>query len=118
MALTAVALALSAPLSKVFVGYDAELYALTLHGFRLYAASFLLCGFGVFGSAFFTALNNGIVSAVISFLRILVFQTVCITVLPIFFEIEGIWWAIVVAEAMSFIVALTLMLSFKKKYGY
>ena len=118
MALTAIALALSAPLSKVFVGYDAELYSLTLHGFRLYAVSFLLCGFGVFGSAFFTALNNGIVSAVISFLRILVFQTICITVLPIFFEIEGVWWAIVVAEILSAIVAVSLMAGYKKKYGY
>lgn len=118
IALTAIALAVSAPISKVFVGYDAELYSLTLHGFRLYAVSFLLCGFGVFGSAFFTALNNGLVSAVISFLRILVFQTVCITVLPIFFEIEGVWWAIIVAEAMSAVVAVSLMLCFKKKYRY
>lgn len=116
--LTGVALILSAPLSKIFVGYDEGLYRVTLHGFRIYALSFLLNGFGIFGSAFFTALNNGIVSAIISFLRILVFQTVAIIILPIFFEIEGIWWAIVVAEILAASTATLFIIKNKKKYGY
>ena len=116
--LTGLALLLSAPLSKFFVGYDEELYRLTLHGFRIYALSFLLNGFGVFGSAFFTALNNGVISAVISFLRILVFQTAAITVLPIFFRIEGVWWAIVIAEILAATTAFFFIFKNKKKYGY
>ena len=116
--LFALATLLAVPLSKIFVGYDKELYDLTLHGFRLYAVSFLLCGFGIFGSAFFTALNNGVVAAVISFLRILVFQSAAITILPIFFKIEGVWWAIIVAEILSSAVALSLIAGHKKKYGY
>lgn len=118
VALMGLALILSAPLSKFFVGYDEELFRLTLHGFRIYALSFLLNGFGVFGSAFFTALNNGIISAVISFLRILVFQTAAITVLPIFFRIEGVWWAIVVAEILAATTAFFFIFKNKKKYGY
>ena len=118
VALTGLALLLSAPLSKFFVGYDEELFRLTLHGFRIYALSFLLNGFGVFGSAFFTALNNGVISAVISFLRILVFQTAAITVLPIFFRIEGVWWAIVVAEILAATAAFFFIFKNKKKYGY
>lgn len=116
--LMGLALLLSAPLSKFFVGYDEELFRLTLHGFRIYALSFLLNGFGVFGSAFFTALNNGVISAVISFLRILVFQTAAITVLPIFFRIEGVWWAIVVAEILAATTAFFFIFKNKKKYGY
>ena len=118
MALTGVAVLLSAPLSKLFVGYDEGLYALTVHGFRLYSLSFLLSGFSIFGSAFFTALNNGVVSAAISFLRILVFQAAAIIILPILFKIEGVWWAIVAAEILSATVAFTLIALHKKKYGY
>ena len=102
----------------MFVGYDKELYSLTLHGFRIYALSFLLNGFGIFGSAFFTALNNGVVSAVISFLRILVFQTAAIIVLPIFFKIEGVWWAIVIAEILAAATAFFFIIKNKRKYGY
>lgn len=116
--LTLLAMLLSAPLSKIFVGYDQNLYELTLHGFRLYAFSFLLCGFGIFGSSFFTALNNGAVSATISFLRIFVFQVAAITVLPIFLKIEGVWWAIVVAEALSCVAATIFIIANKKKYRY
>ena len=116
--LTALALLLSTPLSNMFVGYDKELYNLTLHGFRIYALSFLLNGFGIFGSAFFTALNNGVVSAVISFLRILVFQTAAIIVLPIFFKIEGVWWAIVIAEILAAATAFFFIIKNKRKYGY
>lgn len=118
VALTLLALGIAAPMSKIFVGYDAALYELTRHGFSLYAVSYIVCGFGIFGSAFFTALNNGAVSAVISFLRILVFQSLAIIILPIFFKIEGVWWAIILAEILSAAVALTFIMSNKKKYGY
>ena len=78
-------------LSGLFVGYDAELYRLTVRGFHLYAISFLLCGFNIYGSSFFTALNNGVVSAAISFLRTVVFEVAAILILPVFFGVDGIW---------------------------
>ena len=118
LVLMGVALLLSAPLSNIFVGYDKALYNLTLNGCRIYALSFLLNGFGIFGSAFFTALNNGVISAVISFLRILVFQTAAIIVLPIFFKINGVWWAIVVAEILAAATAFFFIIKNKKRYGY
>ncbi len=118
LVLTSIALLLSAPLSNLFVGYDKQLYNLTLNGFRIYALSFLLNGFGIFGSAFFTALNNGVVSATISFLRILVFQTAAIITLPIFFKIDGVWWAIVAAEVLAATTAFFFIIKNKKKYGY
>ena len=83
---------LAEPLAKIFVGYDAGLLALTTHGMKLYCISFFLSGFNIFGSAFFTALNNGAVSAAISFLRTLVFQSASVLILPVFFGVDGIWW--------------------------
>lgn len=88
--LTIVAEALAAPLAKVFVGYDAGLMELTRHGFRLYALSFLMNGFNIFGSAFFTALGDGLVSALISFLRTLLFQVAAVLLLPLVFGVDGI----------------------------
>ncbi|WP_334099333.1 MATE family efflux transporter, partial [Gordonibacter pamelaeae] len=90
---------LAGPLVGVFVGYDPELAAMTLHGFRIYAVAFLVCGFNIYGSAFFTALNNGKVSALISFMRTLVFETSTVMLLPIVWGIDGVWSAIIVAEA-------------------
>ena len=116
--LMVVAFALSAPLSKVFVGYDTELYELTSHAFKVYALSFLFCGFGVFGSALFTALNNGVISAVISFLRTLVLQTATITIMPMIWGIEGVWYAIIVAEAISAVIAFGFIAKYRKQYGY
>ena len=116
--LTALAIALAAPLSHLFVGYDAELYQMTSHGFRLYALSFLLCGFNIFGSAFFTALNNGAVSAAISFLRTLLFQIVVVIVLPILFGLNGIWLAVVAAELLALLVTVTFFATKKKQYHY
>ena len=95
---------LAAPLSRFFVGYDAELLELTTLGMKLYSLSFLLCGFNIFGSAFFTALNNGIVSAVISFLRTLVFQVTAILVLPHLLGMNGIWLSVVAAEIAALFV--------------
>lgn len=108
----------SSPLSKIFVSYDDALFAMTRHGFRLYSLSYLLCGFNVFGSAFFTALNNGMVSAVISFARTLVFQIVCVLVLPIFLKLNGIWISILVAEFLGILVTASLLIANRKKYSY
>lgn len=116
--LTLLAVGLSGPLSKVFVGYDEELFALTKHGFRLYSLSFLVTGFNIFGSAFFTALNNGVVSATISFLRTLLFQIIVVLVLPIFLGINGIWLAIVVAELMALVVTVLFFITKRKQYHY
>ena len=116
--LTLLAVGLSGPLSKIFVGYDEELFALTKHGFRLYSLSFLVTGFNIFGSAFFTALNNGAVSATISFLRTLLFQIIVVLVLPIFLGINGIWLAIVVAELMALVVTILFFITKRKQYHY
>ena len=116
--LTVLAELLASPLTKIFVGYDRELFELTCHGFRLYALAFLINGFNIFGSAFFTALSNGVVSAVISFLRTLVFQVSAVLILPIFLGTNGIWLAIVAAEAMALIVTITFWIKEKGKYHY
>lgn len=92
---------MATPLAKMFVGYDAGLMELTEHALKLYAFSFLLCGFNIFSSAFFTALNNGAISAAISFLRTLVFQVFAVLVLPMVLDIDGIWYALVFAEAAA-----------------
>ena len=118
LALTLLAEALSGPLSRVFVGYDAALYEMTRHGFRLYALSFLAAGLNVFGSAFFTALNDGPVSAVISFLRTLVFQVAVVLVLPVLFGIDGIWLAVPVAELLALAVTTGFLVGKRKKYHY
>ena len=116
--LTVAAIAMSPVLSKIFVGYDRELFELTEHAFSIYSYSFFFAGFGIFGSAFFTALNDGLVSAIISFLRTLVFQVFCVLALPVFFGIDGIWGAVVLAEILSMIVALIFIAANRKKYGY
>ena len=113
------AAALSAgPLSAIFVGYDAELYELTIHAFSIYSFSFLFAGFAVFGSAFFTALNDGLTSALISFLRTLVFQVAAVLVFPILWGVDGIWLSIVAAEAMAVAAAGFFLVFKRKKYGY
>mgnify|MGYP004590251813 FL=1 len=116
--LTILAILLSSPLAKIFVGYDEELYELTRHAFRLFAYSFLLAGFNIFTSSFFTALNNGAVSAAISLMRTLIFQTSSVLILPIFLGVDGIWWAITVAEFFAFILSLIFLFAKRKKYNY
>ena len=106
------------PLVNIFVGYDADLTELTVFGFRIFALSFLLMGFSVFGSGFFTALNDGLTSALISFLRTLVFQIASVLLLPLIFEIYGIWWSIVVAEVMSVVLTALFLKIKQKKNGY
>ena len=109
---------LSRPLSRIYVGYDEALYQLTCRGFLIYAVSFLFSGVNIFSSAFFTALNNGFVSAVLSFSRTLVLQSICVVVLPIFWELDGVWSAIVVAECLALVMSIGCFRGFKKRYGY
>lgn len=109
---------LAKPLAMVFVGYDEGLLALTLRGFVIYSFSFLFAGIAVFGSSFFTALNNGLVSALISFLRTLVFQVAAVLIFPLIWEIDGIWISIVAAELMAAVVTSLFLLGKRKKYHY
>lgn len=110
--------ALAAPLSSIFVGYDKELFDLTVHGFRIFSFMFLFAGVSIFGSSMFTALNNGLISALISFLRTLVFQIAAVLLLPIIFKVDGIWASVVVAELMSFIITIVFVIAKKRKYQY
>ena len=109
---------LAKPLSKLFVGYDQSLTEMTVRGFSIYAFSFLFSGASIFGSSFFTALNDGVVSALISFLRTLVFQVLAVLVFPLLWNLDGIWLSIVGAEAMALIVTLLFLLGKQKKYHY
>ena len=116
--LVLLAQAQASPLANIFVGYDRELAAMTCHGFRLYAVSFLICGFNIFGSAFFTALSNGIVSATISFLRTLVFQVAVVLTLPIVLGIDGIWFAVTAAEALTLVITVGFLVNRRNQYHY
>ena len=107
---------LSKPLAVIFAGYDAALYTMTLNGFRIYAVSFLFSGMAIMGPSFFTALNNGLVSAVIAFLRTVVFQVGCVLVLPIVWGIDGIWLSLVIAEALAALVAVAFLAGMRKHY--
>lgn len=109
---------LARPLSVIFVGYDTELLNLTLRGFAIFSFSFLFSGFAIYGSGFFTALNNGLISAVISFLRTLVFQVAAILILPLIWGIDGIWISIVVAEVMATAVTILFWIGNRSKYHY
>lgn len=109
---------LGSPLSVIFVGYDAELLDLTVHAFSIFSLSFLLSGFVIFGSSFFTALNNGFVSAAISFVRTLLFQVAAVLLFPLLFGVDSIWWSIVAAEAAAFLITLLFLVGNRKKYGY
>ncbi|MCI8425383.1 MAG: MATE family efflux transporter [Adlercreutzia sp.] len=109
---------LAEPLSAIFVSYDPELLALTTKAYRLYALCFLLMGFAIYASAFFTALNNGVVSAIISFLRTLVFQVAAVIILPKLFGIDGIWLSVTVGDALAVAVAAAFMIALSGRYGY
>ena len=116
--LTVLAIVLAAPLARIFVGYDAELFEMTRHAFCLFAFSFLMAGFNIFTSSFFTALNNGVISAAISFLRTLVFQTLCVLLLPALFGLDGIWWAMTVAEVFALGLSILFLATQRKRYHY
>lgn len=109
---------LAQPLSSIFVGYSPELTEMTVRGFRIYILSYLLCGMSIYGSAFFTALNNGMISALISFLRTLVCQIAAVLILPIAFGLDGVWWSVVVAELVSVILTAFFLFKYRKRYHY
>ena len=109
---------LSPTLANIFVGYDAELLEMTVNAFRIYSFSFIFVGGAIFGSAFFTALNDGLTSALIAFLRTLVFEVAAVMLLPLVWELDGIWMAIVMAEFMAVVVMLVFLGVKRKKYGY
>lgn len=116
--LTAAAELLSGTLAGVFVGYDPKLLEMTTRGFRIYILSFLACGFNIFGSSFFTALNNGLISALISFLRTLVCQIAAVLLLPLVLGLDGVWWSIVVAEVGALVLTVVFLIRYRKRYHY
>lgn len=116
--MTVLAELMAKPLSGLFVGYDAELFAMTCTAFRLYSLSFLVAGFNIFGSAFFTALNNGVLSAVISIMRTLIIQIAAIQLLPIILGTNGIWIALAVAELLTLFITIPLLVKKRKQYHY
>lgn len=121
--LTSIFLTLGAEISarilvNIFVGYDEELLNMTTQAFRIYAVSFLLAGFNIYSPAFFTALNNGLVSAIIAFVRTLVCECGAVMIMPLFFGVTGIWTAIIVAEVFAMIVSVYYLKTLKRKYKY
>lgn len=116
--MTALAFILAEPLSMFFIGYDSELLEMTVRGFRIFSLSFLLSGFCIYGSSFFTALNNGLISAIISFMRTLVYQMLGILILPIFFELDGVWYSMLLAEFLAFITNIVFIFAMRKRYNY
>lgn len=109
---------LSRPLALLFVGYDKTLLDMTVHAFFIFSFSFLCSGFAIFGSSFFTALNDGLTSAMISFLRTLVFQITAVIIFPLFWKLDGIWWSVVAAEVMAVAVTVLFLIGKRKKYQY
>ncbi len=118
IAMTILAEALSYPISYAYVGYNKELLDLTNRAFYIYALHFIFCGFSIYLSGFFTALNDGVTSAIISFVRTLVFQVLFAFIFPLMWGAESIWWAIVASEVISFFLAFICLFIRKKKYGY
>jgi len=124
VAMLALAQALAYPISAIFVGYNAELLQMTVHGFNVFSFGFLFAGWSIFASSFFTALNNGLVSAVISFIRTLVCEVISVLVLPSVFlalggdPLDGIWLSIVAAEVVAAVMSVIMWLVHSKKYGY
>ncbi len=116
--LAVLAILTSQPLARIFVGYDSGLTALTRRGLCLYSLSFLLTGFNIFGSAFFTALGNGVVSAIISFLRTLLFQIAAVLILPLLLGLDGIWLSIAAAEILALVVTIIFFVKKGSYYHY
>jgi putative MATE family efflux protein len=112
------ALLLAKPLSQIFVGYDQKLMDMTVRGFMIYSLSFLLCGFNIFGSSLFTALNNGLISALISFIRTLLCQIVAVMTLPLIFGLDGIWTSVVAAELTALMLTTFFILKYRRRYHY
>lgn len=117
-AMVAAAQILAWPLAKMFVGYDDNLVDMTISGFRIFALSFVFTGFAIYSSGFFTALNDGLTSALISFLRTLVFQVAAVMILPEIWDLNGIWISIVAAEVMAVLLSVIFLITKRKKYHY
>ena len=109
---------LAQPLSMLFVGYDEALMELTVHAFTIFSFSFLLSGFSIWGASFFTALNDGLISALISFLRTFLFQCAAVLIFPLFWGLDGIWFAVAAAELLAAAMTALFLLAKKKKYRY
>lgn len=109
---------LATPLAGIFVSYDADLMKLTVSGFRVFALSFFFMGYAIYSSGFFTALNDGITSAIISFLRTLVFQVAAVALLPMLWGIDGVWISIVVAEIMAVVFSVIFLVAKRERYHY
>ena len=118
LVMTASSILLSSPFSKLYVGYDIDLYNLTRGGFFIFSFAFLFMGFAIWSSGFFTALNDGLTSALISFLRTVVFQVAAVLLLPLILDVDGIWWSIVAAEAMAVVTASIFLILKRKRYNY
>lgn len=106
------------PLAQIFVGYDVDLLNMTVHALRISSFAFLITGFNIFASSFFTALNNGGVSAAISFLRTFIFKFSTVLILPLIVGLDGIWWADVSAEIFAFLLSIIFLVTQRKKYHY
>ena len=118
LAMLAAAEWLAAPLSRIFVGYSRDLMDMTVHGFTIFAVSFPFMGYAIFASGFFTALNDGVTSAIISFLRTLVFQLGAVLLLPMIWKLDGIWWSVVVAEVMAVVFSVIFLIAKRKRFHY
>ena len=116
--LTLLAVGFAHPLAKLFVGYDESLFIMTKNALRIYSIGFVIMGFSIFGSAFFTALGNGIVSALISFLRTFIFQIAAVIILPMILDLTGIWLSVPVSELFAFLITIFFFAKMRKKYGY
>ncbi len=116
--LTGLAMMLAKPLAMIFVAYDAELLELTKRALTIYSLAFLMSGFNIFASSFFTALNDGLTSALISFGRTLMFQVASVLLLPLIFDVDGIWAAVILAEGLALILSAVCVIRNRKKYGY
>ena len=116
--LTAAALLLARPLSLIFMSKEPTLLPVTIRAFSIYSLSFLMAGYNIYASSFFTALNDGFISALISFARTLVFQVAAVTVLPVLWDIDGVWAAVVAAETLALLLSAACLVGKRKKYGY
>ena len=116
--LTGSALALARPLSMIFVSYDASLLEITVRAFSIYSLSFLISGYNMYASSFFTALNDGLISALLSFTRTLVFEVTAVLLLPLIFKVDGVWGAVIAAELLTLVLSVFCLIRNRGKYGY
>ena len=118
VAMAALSMALAGPMSAVFVGYDVALLKMTMRGFRIFSVSYLFSGYAIFASSFFTALNDGVTSAIISFTRTVIFQVAAVLLLPLIWGLDGVWASVIVSEGLSMVVSAVLIVAKRKKYQY